>query len=45
MSVTQAKRVLTYRTRFDGFSSVDELERVPGFPQEFIAQLKDRAKP
>jgi hypothetical protein len=42
MSVTQAKRVIEYRERFDGYSSVDELNRVPGFSKEFLGRLKQR---
>ena len=45
MSVTQAKRVITYRGRLDGYTHVDQLEQVPGFPQEFLATLKQRVKP
>ena len=41
-SVTQATRVLAYRERFGGYSSVDDLARVPGFSPEAIAALRDR---
>jgi DNA uptake protein ComE-like DNA-binding protein len=40
MSVTQSKRVLDYRERA-GFESVDDLDRVPGFPKGFLARMKD----
>jgi DNA uptake protein ComE-like DNA-binding protein len=40
MSITQAKRVLDYRERLDGFDSVDDLDFVPGFPKAFLSQLK-----
>jgi DNA uptake protein ComE-like DNA-binding protein len=42
MSVTQAKRVLRYREQRGGFTDLDELERVPGFPREFLAEIRDR---
>jgi competence ComEA-like helix-hairpin-helix protein len=41
-SVTQATRVLAYRERFGGYSSVDDLARVPGFSPETIAAIRDR---
>jgi competence ComEA-like helix-hairpin-helix protein len=42
LSVTQATRVLAYRERLGGYSSVDDLDDVPGFPEEFLADLKHR---
>ena len=45
MSVTQAKRVLRYREQRGGFADFDELERVPGFPREFLAEIRDRVVP
>jgi len=42
MSVTQATRVIAYRGRLDGYSSLDELERVPGFSREFLAEMKQQ---
>ena len=45
MSVTQAKRVLRYREQRGGFTDFDELERVPGFPREFLAEIRDRVVP
>ena len=45
MSVTQAKRVLRYREQRGGFTDFDELERVPGFPREFLAEISDRVVP
>jgi Translation initiation factor IF-2, N-terminal region len=44
MSVTQAKRVLRYRDE-RGFTSVDELDAVPGFPKAFLSEVKDRLVP
>ncbi len=41
MSVTQARRVVEFRDR-DGYTSVDDLDRVPGFSREFLAQVKSR---
>jgi DNA uptake protein ComE-like DNA-binding protein len=40
MSITQAKRVIVYRERLDGYSSVEQLDSVPGFSKEFLVHLK-----
>lgn len=40
MSVTQAKRLITYRDHLGGYSSVEDLDKVPGFPKAFLADLK-----
>jgi DNA uptake protein ComE-like DNA-binding protein len=45
MSVTQAKRVLRYRAQRGGFADLDELDRVPGFPREFLAEIRERVVP
>ena len=45
MSVTQAKRVVRYREEGPGFTSVDDLDNVPGFPKAFLAQIKERFVP
>ena len=45
MSVTQAKRVIRHRDEHGGFSTVDELEQVPGFPKAFLADVKSRVVP
>jgi hypothetical protein len=45
MSVTQARRVVEFRERDGGYTSVDDLDRVPGFSREFLAQLKSRVTP
>jgi DNA uptake protein ComE-like DNA-binding protein len=42
LSVTQATRVLAHRERHGGYSSVDDLDDVPGFPQEVLDDLKRR---
>jgi hypothetical protein len=42
MSATQAKRVLDYRERMDGFDSLDDLDRLPGFPMAFLSEIKQR---
>ena len=44
MSVTQAKRVIAYRERDNGYATVDDLDRVPGFSQRFLGELKQRLK-
>jgi competence ComEA-like helix-hairpin-helix protein len=42
LSVTQATRILAYRERFGGYSSVEDLEKVPGFPADLIESLKGK---
>src|SRR5207247_5209452 len=44
MSVTQAKRVINYREKIGGFSSVDDLDEVPGFPKGFLADMKEKVR-
>jgi Helix-hairpin-helix motif len=44
MSVTQAKRVIAYRERDGGYATVDDLDRVPGFSQQLLEELKERLK-
>jgi len=43
LSVTQATRLLAHRERLGRFGSVDELDEVPGFPQEVVDDLKRRS--
>lgn len=40
LSVTQATRVLAYRERFGGYDSLDDLDKVPGFPPEKIESMR-----
>lgn len=42
LSVTQATRILAYRERFGGYSSLDDLDRVPGFSPEKIESMRSR---
>lgn len=42
LSVTQTGRMLAFRERAGRFNSVDELEDVPGFPKEFLTEVKAR---
>ena len=42
LSVTQTGRILSYRERSGGFSSIDELENIPGFPRAFLDDLRGR---
>ena len=42
MTVTQATRVIAYRDRAGGFGQVDDLDAVPGFPKDFLGELKER---
>jgi DNA uptake protein ComE-like DNA-binding protein len=32
--------VLAYRDRVGGFTSLDELDSIPGFPHSFLEELK-----
>ena len=36
LSVTQATRLLAHRERLGRFGSVDELDQVPGFPEDVL---------
>lgn len=42
LSVTQVGRLLAVRERTGGFSSIEELDTIPGFPREFLDSVKDR---
>jgi competence ComEA-like helix-hairpin-helix protein len=42
LSVTQATRILAYRERFGGYSSIEDLEKVPGFPTDTVESLRGR---
>lgn len=44
LSNTQARRLIAYRERAGGFSSVDDLDEVPGFPDGLRAALKQRVR-
>jgi hypothetical protein len=44
MSVTQAKRVLRYRDE-RGITQPHELDQVPGFPKNFLSEIKDQLVP
>jgi competence protein ComEA len=43
LSVTQATRLLAHRERLGRFASVDDLDEVPGFPEDVLADLKSRS--
>jgi len=43
LSVTQATRLLAHRERLGRFNSVDDLNEVPGFPQDVLEDLKRRS--
>jgi DNA uptake protein ComE-like DNA-binding protein len=43
LSVTQATRLLAHRERLGGFQSVDDLDQVAGFPQDVLAEVKQRS--
>lgn len=42
LSITQTRRVLAHRERSGGYTSIDEIESIPGFPKEFVAKLKTK---
>jgi DNA uptake protein ComE-like DNA-binding protein len=42
LSVTQATRVIAYRERKDGFSSLDDLDDLPGMPKDLLDDLKGK---
>jgi len=41
-TVTQATRVITYRERQSGFESIDDLIEVPGMPDEFLTEIRNK---
>jgi hypothetical protein len=43
LSGSQAARLLAQRARLGGFSSLDELDQLPGFPRGLVVWLKQRA--
>jgi DNA uptake protein ComE-like DNA-binding protein len=43
LSVTQATRLLAHRERLGGFTSIDDLDQVPGFPPDLLAEIKSRS--
>jgi DNA uptake protein and related DNA-binding proteins len=43
LSVTQATRLLAHRERLGRFQSVDDLDQVAGFPEDFLEDLKRRS--
>ncbi|HEX6228406.1 MAG TPA: helix-hairpin-helix domain-containing protein [Solirubrobacterales bacterium] len=43
LSVTQATRLLAHRERVERFQSIDELDQIPGIPEEQLEDLKRRA--
>jgi capsular exopolysaccharide synthesis family protein len=44
LTTTQARRLIAYRERRGGFSSVDDIDEVPGFPDAVRKGLKRRVK-
>jgi DNA uptake protein ComE-like DNA-binding protein len=40
--MTQARRLLAYRDRRGGFSSLSDIDEVPGFPEYVREDLKRR---
>ena len=42
LSITQAKRLIAQREQRQGFRSLADLDSVPGFPRDVIAELKRR---
>ena len=44
LTTTQARRLIAYRERRGGFSSVDDIDEVPGFPDDVREGLKRRLR-
>ena len=44
LSVTQTGRVLAYREQVGAFTSLDELERIPGLPRALRQELRGRLR-
>jgi DNA uptake protein ComE-like DNA-binding protein len=44
LSVTQATRLLAHRERVGRFQSVDDLDQIPGIPQDQLEDLKRRSR-
>jgi DNA uptake protein ComE-like DNA-binding protein len=44
LSVTQCARLISYRDSRQGFDSMNEIDEVPGFPDELRRTLKDQIK-
>jgi capsular polysaccharide biosynthesis protein len=42
LTMTQARRLLAYRDRRGGFSSLSDIDEVPGFPEYVLEDLKRR---
>jgi DNA uptake protein ComE-like DNA-binding protein len=42
LSITQSRRVLAYRKRIGRYESIDQLDDIPGFPEEVRERLKRR---
>lgn len=42
LSVTLSQRIVSYRDRLQGYSSVEDLDQVPGFSKAALAELKQR---
>jgi DNA uptake protein ComE-like DNA-binding protein len=40
LSVTQTGRVLAFRERSGSFSSLDDLDEIPGFPRALLDEIK-----
>ena len=45
LSVTQAKRIIKRRDEHGGFRTIDELDEIPGFPKDFLADIKQQLVP
>ena len=41
--MTQATRLLAHRERLGKFGTVEDLDQVPGFPQDVLDDLKQRS--
>jgi len=43
LTITQAKRLIAYRDRRGGFDALDDIDDVPGFPDDVRDELKSRS--
>ena len=44
LTITQAKRLIAYRDRRGGFDNLDDIDDVPGFPDDVRDELKSRSR-
>ena len=45
LSLTQARRLIRHREEHGSFDDLNELDSIPGFPDNLLARMKDRCVP